>query len=209
MVPDERFAKWRGGSVKPKSEAKSLPATGVKPSARSARRQSASIFGSSSTWIALAFQCDVRVSGRSCTPTRRAIQPLPVDQRARRPPRPLAPRGDPKKHAKLKILNRFHIEQFAYLLGKLKVDSERARAISTGSFDDRLRQRNQRRRPPQPRQFADFGLGGKGGGTIKPGRHLKVTPQPLNNLFLSMLDRIGAPIDRLGDSTGRLTKLEG
>ena len=51
-------------------------------------------------------------------------------------------------------------------------------------------------------------LCGKGGGTIKSGRHVKVAPQPLNNLYLSMLDRMGAPIDRLGDSTGRL-KLEG
>ncbi len=49
---------------------------------------------------------------------------------------------------------------------------------------------------------------GKGGGTLKPGRHLKLEPQPLNNLFLSMLDRMGAPIDRLGDSTGRLAKLD-
>jgi hypothetical protein len=49
---------------------------------------------------------------------------------------------------------------------------------------------------------------GKEGGTLKPGRHLKLEPQPLNNLFLSMPDRMGAPIDRLGDSTGRLTKLD-
>ena len=38
-----------------------------------------------------------------------------------------------------------------------------------------------------------------GGGTIRSGRHLKVTPQPLNNLYLSMLDRIGAA----GRSAGR------
>jgi hypothetical protein len=50
---------------------------------------------------------------------------------------------------------------------------------------------------------------GTGGGTIKPGRHLTVTPQPLNNLNLSMLDRMGTPVDRLGDSTGRLANLEG
>ena len=52
-------------------------------------------------------------------------------------------------------------------------------------------------------------LCGKGGGTIKAGRHLKVSPQPLNNLFLSMLDRVGTPVDRLGDSTGRLKALDG
>ena len=52
-------------------------------------------------------------------------------------------------------------------------------------------------------------LAGKGGGTIKPGRHLKVQPQPLNNLFLSMLDAMGVRQDRLGDSTGRLGQLGG
>ena len=52
-------------------------------------------------------------------------------------------------------------------------------------------------------------MAGKGGGTIKPGRHLKVDSQPLNNLYLSMLERMGVPLDRLGDSTGRLGKLDG
>ena len=28
--------------------------------------------------------------------------------------------NDPKKHEKIKAINRFHVEQFAYLLGKLK-----------------------------------------------------------------------------------------
>ena len=49
---------------------------------------------------------------------------------------------------------------------------------------------------------------GKGGGTIKPGRHVVVSPQPLNNLYLAMLDRMETPVDRLGDSTGGLAKLE-
>ena len=52
-------------------------------------------------------------------------------------------------------------------------------------------------------------LVGKGNGTIKPGRHIKYSPQPLNNLYLSLLDRFGAPTDRLGDSTGRLPRLDG
>jgi hypothetical protein len=30
----------------------------------------------------------------------------------------------------------------------------------------------------------------------------------MTNLFLSMLDRIGAPVDFLGDSTGRLRGLQ-
>ena len=53
-------------------------------------------------------------------------------------------------------------------------------------------------------------LAGKGGGTIASGRHLVYPKEtPLNNLFLSMLDRMDAGVDSLGDSTGRLKGLEG
>lgn len=53
-------------------------------------------------------------------------------------------------------------------------------------------------------------LAGKGGGTIASGRHLVFPKEtPLNNLFLSMLDRMDAGVDSLGDSTGRLKGLEG
>jgi hypothetical protein len=53
-------------------------------------------------------------------------------------------------------------------------------------------------------------MAGKGGGTIKTGRHLVYGKEtPLNDLFLSMLDRVGAKIDSIGDSSGRLRGLEG
>ncbi len=53
-------------------------------------------------------------------------------------------------------------------------------------------------------------LAGKGGGTIASGRHLVYPKEtPLNNLFLSMLDRMDAGVDQLGDSTGRLKGLDG
>lgn len=51
-------------------------------------------------------------------------------------------------------------------------------------------------------------LAGGGAGTITSGRHVTYpTDTPLNNLFLSLLDRLNAPLDRLGDSTGRLDQL--
>ena len=52
-------------------------------------------------------------------------------------------------------------------------------------------------------------LAGGGSGTIIPDRHL-VYPKntPLNNLFLSMLDRVNSGVDQLGDSTGRLDRLD-
>ncbi len=115
--------------------------------------------------------------------------------------------GDVKKHEKLKIINRFHIEQFAYLLGKLKSISEgRGSLLDTVMivYGSGISDGDRHNHDDLPVLMA-----GKGGGSIKPGRHLKVEPQPLNNLYLAMLDRVGVSVDRLGDSTGRLGKLDG
>ena len=52
-------------------------------------------------------------------------------------------------------------------------------------------------------------LAGRGGGTIDPGRHVKYPKStPLTNLYLSMLERAGAPTAQLGDSTGPLEGLD-
>ena len=52
-------------------------------------------------------------------------------------------------------------------------------------------------------------LAGRGGGTIASGRRMSYPKDtPLNNLFLSMAHRMGAPLDSLGDSRGLLTGLD-
>ena len=44
-----------------------------------------------------------------------------------------------------------------------------------------------------------------GGYQIKGGRHLRYPDEtPLNNLSLAVLDKMNAPTDKLGDSTGKL-----
>jgi hypothetical protein len=51
-------------------------------------------------------------------------------------------------------------------------------------------------------------LAGGGCGTIKTGRHLELAAKtPINNLYISMLDRMGVPVESLGDSTGRVREL--
>jgi hypothetical protein len=48
-------------------------------------------------------------------------------------------------------------------------------------------------------------LAGEGGGSLTTGRFVKHKGKPLNNLFLTMLDRLGVDgVARLGDSTGRV-----
>ncbi|MBI3414058.1 MAG: DUF1552 domain-containing protein [Verrucomicrobia bacterium] len=48
-------------------------------------------------------------------------------------------------------------------------------------------------------------LAGGGGGTLTPGRFMKIGSKPATNLFLSMVDRLGVKgLERHGDSTGRV-----
>jgi hypothetical protein len=116
--------------------------------------------------------------------------------------------GDAKKHEKLKKINRFHIEQFAYFLAKLRSIPEgdgtlldRSMLVYGSGISDGNRH-NHNNLPVL--------LAGRGNGTIRTGRHIKYEKQtPLNNLYLSMLDRMGTPVERLGDSTGRLAELDG
>ncbi len=117
--------------------------------------------------------------------------------------------NDPKKHEKIKTINKFHLEQFAYFVGKLKEAKESdGRSLLDHSmivYGSGLSDGNRHNHDDLP-----VLLVGKAGGTIATGRHVKYSSKtPLNNLFLSMLDRMGVPAEKLGDSTGRLTGLEG
>ena len=48
-------------------------------------------------------------------------------------------------------------------------------------------------------------VAGGGAGLVKGGRHLRLPADtPLTNLHLTLLDKIGVPVERLGDSTGQL-----
>ena len=116
--------------------------------------------------------------------------------------------GDAAKHAKIRAINRFHVEQLAYLLGQLQAAREGDGCVldhtllvyGSGIGDGDRHNHND----------LPILLLGKGGGTIRAGRHVRY-PQdtPLNNLYLSLLDRMGVPTESLGDSAGRLTGLEG
>lgn len=114
--------------------------------------------------------------------------------------------NDPKKHEKLKKINHFHVEQFAYLLGKLKSIREGEKTLLdnvTLVYGSGIGDGNRHNHDDLPILVA-----GRGGGTIKTGRHVQYEKGlPLNNLYLSILDNLGAPVDALGDSTGRLTDL--
>ena len=54
---------------------------------------------------------------------------------------------------------------------------------------------------------ASFALRG-GAGRLSGNRHLSYPAEtPLANLYVTMLDKLGVPVEQFGDSTGRLTQL--
>lgn len=115
--------------------------------------------------------------------------------------------GDTRKQEMIKKINRFHVEQFAYLLGKLKAIREGEHSLLDNTmivYGSGISDGDRHNHDDLP-----ILLAGKAAGTVKPGRHVRYSPQPLNNLYLSLFDRLGVPVDSLGDSTGRLPKLDG
>lgn len=111
---------------------------------------------------------------------------------------------DPDKIAKIARIDRFYVEQFAYLLRRLKETKDAAgRPLLDSSmvvYTSGLSDGNQHRHNDLP-----LILAGAGGGRLAPGRHvLLADEQPMSNLFVTMLDVVGAPVDTFGDATGRL-----
>jgi hypothetical protein len=114
--------------------------------------------------------------------------------------------SDPKKLEKIKKINTFHIEQVAYLLGRMKSIKE---ANGTTLLDNAMIVYGSGIGDGNAHNHDDLPilLAGKGGGTIECGRHL-VYPRrndtPLMNLYLALFERMGVPTAKFGDSTGVL-----
>lgn len=115
---------------------------------------------------------------------------------------------DPEKLEKLQKINTYHIEQFAYFLDKLKNSPEGESNVLDNSmivYGSGLSDGDRHNHDDLP-----VLLLGKGGGAFRGDRHI-VYPKntPLNNLYLSMLGRVGVDSPTLGDGTGPLAGLEG
>src|SRR5205085_1973013 len=114
--------------------------------------------------------------------------------------------GDKEKIEKVTQINELHIKQFVRLLDKLKATPDGEGTLLDNSmivYGSALADGNAHQHNNLPTVLA-----GRAGGTIKSGRHLRYADEtPITNLYLSMLDRMGVPVDKLGDSTGRLAGL--
>ena len=115
---------------------------------------------------------------------------------------------DPGALAMYRKINEWHVAQYAYMLGRMKAikepDGSSLLDNSMVLFGSSIRDGDAH----APRNLPMV-LAGKGGGTIATGRHvLYEKGTPLCNLYTGMLDRMGAKVDRFGDSTGRLKGLD-
>jgi hypothetical protein len=114
--------------------------------------------------------------------------------------------GNPEKLAKLGKIDRFHVEQLAYLLQRLEAIREGEGTLLDHCailYGSGLGDGNRHNHDNLPVLLA-----GRAGGTIRAGRHVRFDGEtPMANLFLELLDRVGVGVDRFGDSTGRLASL--
>jgi hypothetical protein len=106
------------------------------------------------------------------------------------------------------MLNRYHVACFAYLVEKLRSTPEGEGTLLDNSmllFGSELGQGGIHNVNNLP-----VVLAGRGGGTITPGRHVKLpSGTPMANLLLEMINRmqIGEPVRSFGESTGGIPQL--
>ncbi len=111
--------------------------------------------------------------------------------------------NDKGKLQEYMLINRWHIQQYAYMLEKMKSIKESNGTLLDNSmvlFGSAMKDGNAHSPYNLP-----VVLAGKGGGSIASGRHL-IYPEksPLCDLYRSMLRGIGCPVEHIGDDAGEL-----
>jgi len=108
-----------------------------------------------------------------------------------------------EKQEQYKRINRYHVEQYRYLLERMAATQENERSLLDNSmvmFGSSISDGNAH----SPMQVPTV-LAGRAGGRIDSGRHIKPEKAvPLTNLLVSMLDCLDVPVEKFGDSKGNL-----
>jgi hypothetical protein len=117
---------------------------------------------------------------------------------------PLSHHNDvPELIAQMSKINRYHTQLFAKYLAKL-----RATPDGDGSLLDHVTILYGSGISNSTRHSGDnlpLLLVGGGAGRLQGGRHLKFTKSPsMANLLMTLMDKMGVPVERLGGSTGKL-----
>lgn len=115
-------------------------------------------------------------------------------------------RGDPGKIEDITKVNTYHVEQFAHFIDKLALVKDGDGRLLDNMmvvYGSGIGDGNRHTHHDLPVLLA-----GTGGGTLTPGRHVRYAGEtPMNNLYLSLLDRVGVRPEALGDGTGKLDRL--
>jgi hypothetical protein len=110
---------------------------------------------------------------------------------------------DADKLRMYQLINRWHIEQYTYLLRKLRDMKEGEGTVLDNAmilFGAGLRDGDSHSPHNLP-----LVLAGKAGGRLATGQHLVYErDSPLADLYVSMLDAFGTPVERFADGTGPL-----
>jgi Protein of unknown function (DUF1552) len=112
----------------------------------------------------------------------------------------------PENIAKLCKINAFHTSLLAYYFEKLRATPDGDGTLLDSLlliYGSGMSDSNQHSPANLP-----ILLAGGAAGRLKGGRHVKVgSDVPLANLHLTLLDRLGVPIESIGNSTGRMETL--
>ncbi len=113
-------------------------------------------------------------------------------------------RNDPELIAKKAKIDIYHVQLLNYFLTKLQATRDGDGSLLDHSlilYGGGMGDGNLHRHFDLPCLLA-----GKLGGEFKTGRHLAFPDNtPMTNLLLTLLDKAGVPLDKLGDSTGPLS----
>ncbi|HEY6362609.1 MAG TPA: DUF1552 domain-containing protein [Vicinamibacterales bacterium] len=114
--------------------------------------------------------------------------------------------GDPEKLAKLAQIDTYHTKIFRYYLERLQATRDGDASLLdhlTILFGRSMSDSNEHLLQNLPILVA-----GGSNGRLKGGRHLRYPRgTPIANLYLTLLEDVGVPLDSFGDSTGRLEGL--
>jgi len=113
-------------------------------------------------------------------------------------------RGEPELIAKKARIDVYHAELFAYFLERMESVEDGDGTLLDNSlivYGGGMGDGNLHGHTDLPCLLA-----GKLGGKFTTGRHVRYTnEEPMANLLLTILDKVGIHLDNLGDSTGRLS----
>ena len=96
----------------------------------------------------------------------------------------------------------YHMQVLRYFLDKL----QSTRSGESSLLDDSLIVYGSAMGDGNQHAFHDIPtlVLGKGAGRVRSGRHIRRQDVPMTNLLLSVLDTVGVPVEKLGDSTGKM-----